>query len=230
MGDGGATGSRFRPERMARAARRRVVSRLFPDGDTETQWCRIVMNQRIADHLRGLGPGLTAIEVSGDTHKDRGWATYRSTDVHSLDLCAPPAGLEQHDVVICEQVLEHVVDPARAARTLHDLAKPGGHVVVSLPFLCPIHGVEEYWRFTQTGITMVLEGAGLVVDEVDSWGDRGTVKGHARGFPPHRRWRRLRAHDPARPVVIWVLAHRPAVGEVATKRSLPDARDANTVR
>lgn len=207
-----------------------MKSRFYEDGDTYTQWCRIVMNRRIDEHLRGLGGGLTAIEVSGDTHKKRAWKEYRSTSMRDLDLCDPPASLDQYDVVICEQVLEHVVDPWRAAQTLHDLTKPGGHLVVGLPFLCAIHGTEEFWRFTQTGITLVLESVGLVVDEVDSWGDSGTARGHMRRFPPYRPWRRLQAHDPARPVVIWVLAHRVADGEVAVKRPAVDARDANTVR
>jgi len=205
-------------------------ARFYADGDTHTQWCRIVMNRRVSEYLSGLGIGLTAIEVSGDTHENRAWKDYRSTDFRTFDLCNPPAVLDQYDVVICEQVLEHVVDPWKAVQTLHDLAKPGGHLVIGLPFLCAIHGREEYWRFTQTGITQLLEGVGLVVDEVDSWGDAATVKGHARRFPPHRPWRKLHAHDPARPVVIWVLAHRPAEGEQAIKRPEVDARNANTVR
>jgi SAM-dependent methyltransferase len=229
MNDSVIAGSRWRPERVIRSARKRLRSRFYSDGDTHTQWCRIVMNRRVGEHLRSLGTGLTAIEVSGSSHKHRAWKDYRSTSFQDLDLCHPPASLDQYDVVVCEQVLEHVVDPWRAVQTLHDLAKPGGHLVIGLPFLCAIHGIDEYWRFTQTGATLLLESAGLVVDEIDSWGDARTVKGHARRFPPYRPWRPLRAHDPARPIVIWVLAHRPADGEVPVTRPAVDARDANTV-
>ena len=34
-----------------------------------------------------------------------------------FDLCAPLAERRRFDVVLCEQVLEHVVDPCAAAET-----------------------------------------------------------------------------------------------------------------
>jgi ubiquinone/menaquinone biosynthesis C-methylase UbiE len=37
------------------------------------------------------------------------------------------------DVVLCTEVLEHVVDPARVVRELMRVAKPGARVVVSIP-------------------------------------------------------------------------------------------------
>ena len=55
--------------------------------------------------------------------------------------------------MICEQVLEHVVDPWAAAANLRGLCAPGGHVIVSTPFLIKVHelpsyGMHDYWRFT----------------------------------------------------------------------------------
>ena len=167
------------------------------------------MNRRIGEHLDGLGTqGLEAIEVSGDTHGHRQWKSYRSTDWATFDVCAPPENLDPHDVVICEQVLEHVPDPWRAARTLHDLCRPGGQVIISTPFLIPVHGPPDFWRFTQTGIRLVLEGADLVVDETGSWGSKRAARGNLRRVPPWRPWRSLR-DEYHYPLVVWALAHRP---------------------
>ncbi|HEY5012722.1 MAG TPA: methyltransferase domain-containing protein [Acidimicrobiia bacterium] len=207
---GGTAGERLRVGRVARSAKRRLRKRFYLDGTPENQWCRVVMNRRITEHLDGLGcDKLDAIEVSGSLHKRRPWKAYTSTDWTTLDVCDPPDRLDPHDVVLCEQVLEHVPDPWRAAQTLYDLCRPGGQVVVSTPFLIPVHGPPDYWRFTQTGIRLVLERAGLVVDETGSWGSKRAARGNLRRVPPWKPWRSLR-DEFHYPLVIWALAHRPA--------------------
>ena len=49
----------------------------------------------------------------------------------AFDLCAPLTETRRFDVVICEQVIEHVEDPWAAVANLRELARPGGHVIVS---------------------------------------------------------------------------------------------------
>lgn len=202
--------TRLRPRRVARSLRRRFEDRFLADGGPSDQWCRVVMNREIHDHLVALHPECSsAVEISGTSHAAFPWRTYRPTRFEELDLCAPPSGLETYDVVICEQVLEHVVDPWRAALTLHDLCCPGGHVVVSTPFLVRVHPTpDDFWRFTEDGLRRLLETAGLVVDRVGSWGSKRAVQGNLRRFPPKRPWRSLR-NEPEVPVVVWAFGHRP---------------------
>ncbi len=173
------------------------------------QWQRIVMNRETDAFLRSLGPTrLRAVEVSGSGYAKHPWKEYTSTDFRTFDVCNPPDDLARHDVVICEQVLEHVEDPWRAARTLHDLCEPGGHVVVSTPFMIRVHGTpDDFWRFTEHGLCRLLEAAGLAVDQVASWGNRAAVRGNLRRFPPLRPWRSLR-NDPKVPLVVWAFARR----------------------
>jgi SAM-dependent methyltransferase len=205
---------RLRVGRIVRSVQRRWRKKFYLDGTPESQWCRVVMNRRITRHLAELHPEqLTAIEVSGRLHQKVPWREYTTTEWATFDICAPPAHLEQHDVVLCEQVLEHVADPWQAVRTLHDLCRPGGHVVVSTPFLIPVHGPPDYWRFTQTGMRLLLEGAGLVVDETGSWGNKRAARGNLRRVPPWKPWRSLR-DEFHYPLVVWALAHR-ANGETA---------------
>lgn len=199
---------RLRVGRVARSVERRWRERFYLDGTPEDQWCRVVMNRRISEHLAGLQPEqCRAIEISGDLRQQLPWKEYTSTVWKTLDVCAPPDELAQHDVVFCEQVLEHVVDPWKAAHTLHDLCRPGGHVIVNTPFLIPVHGPPDYWRFTQTGIRLLLEGAGLIVDETGSWGSKHAARGNLRRVPPWRPWRSLRDEFHF-PLVVWALAHR----------------------
>jgi SAM-dependent methyltransferase len=175
------------------------------------QYQRVVLDRAVGAHLDALGPErLTCAEISGDGQRHRGWASFEALDYPAFDLCAPPADHGTYDVVVCQQVLEHVVDPFLAARTLADLAKPGGHVVVSTPFLIRPHelwGMQDYWRFTPRGLRTLLERADLVVDEVGTWGNRWVINTELTQWTARRRWLPLR-DQPGRPVQVWAFARK----------------------
>lgn len=193
-----------------RALRDRV---LLPEAASGTeQWQRVVLNRAVAEHLDALGPsGLTAAEISGNAQAQRGWRSFTSLDYPAFDLCAPLTDRRTYDVVICEQVIEHVPDPFAAARNLRALCTPGGHVVVSSPLLIRVHefwGMQDYWRFTPRGLRTLLESAGLQVGTVDSWGNRRVVAGNLDRWPAYRRWHTL-ANEPDLAVQVWAFARRP---------------------
>lgn len=180
--------------------------------DASRHWLRREMNQAIDDRLSRLdAPSLTAAEVGGSAHSGRGWRTYDVLDYPEFDLCAPK-DVGMFDVVICEQVLEHVIDPCRAARTLHDLCAPGGLVIVSTPFLVRIHelpeyGLRDYWRFTPRGLALLIQRSGLVVETLDSWGNRSCLAANLDHWATYRPWRSLR-DEPELPLQVWVSARR----------------------
>ena len=180
------------------------------------QWQRVVLNRAVDDHLRSLHPErLQAAEISGNGRADLGWADFTSLDYPAFDLCAPLAAEQagRYDVVVCEQVLEHVVDPYAAAANLSALCRPGGHVVVSAPFLIRVHelpewGLADYWRFTPRGLRTLLERTGLEVETLGTWGNRDCVLGNLDRWPAYRRWHSLR-NEPDLPVQVWAFARRP---------------------
>lgn len=192
---------------------RSLLRRLVPDarGGAE-QWQRVVLDAAVGRRLEAAGPRqLTAYEISGSAHAGRGWLRYESLDYPAFDLCAPLAPRDPADVVLCEQVIEHVPDPCAAARNLRALARPGGLVVVSTPFLVRVHeewGMEDYWRFTPRGLRTLLERAGLEVEEVAHWGKRRVVTANFDRWPAYRRWMPLR-DEPKLPVQVWAFARRP---------------------
>jgi SAM-dependent methyltransferase len=196
-----------------RDARDRV---LLPEaGSGLDQWQRVVLYRAVDRHIEALGPErLSAAEISGDNHAGKPWRSFQSLDYPDFDLCAPLDGSRgRFDVVICEQVLEHVADPWLGARNLRGLCRPGGHVIVSTPFLIrvhelPMYGMKDYWRFTPRGLRTLLEQAGLEVDEVGSWGNRSCIDGNLRHWPAYRRWMSLR-NEPDVPVQVWAFARNP---------------------
>ncbi len=185
---------------------------LFPEATEPAEhWQRIVMNDAVGELIRDLGPSsLSAAEISGDNHVSRPWKTYTSLDYPAFDICAPLQGSETYDVVICEQVLEHVVDPRAAARNLRALCSPGGWAIVSTPFLIrvhelPMYGLKDYWRFTPRGLQLLLTDAGFSSVEVHSWGNRECILGNMSRWARFRRWMPLR-NDPDLPVQVWAYA------------------------
>ncbi len=202
---------------VARLPRRliRVGERLaFPEAQSSADhWQRLAMNGAVNEYIVALSPPeRTAAEISGSAHAARPWKRYASLSYPSFDLCAPLRQSRRFDVVICEQVLEHVVDPIAAAANLRGLATEGGHVIVSTPFLVKIHelplyGMRDYWRFTPRGLQALLERAGLEVDSVGAWGNRQCVIGNFSRWSARRRWHSLR-NEPDFPVQVWAFARR----------------------
>lgn len=203
--------------RLSRALLAWIDARAFPESDDPgTHWQRRILNQRVDAHLASLDPSsLRAVEISGANHAARAWASFTSLDFPDFDLCAQldQANAGRYDLVICEQVLEHVVDPCAAAANLRRLCAPGGHVVVSTPFLVkvhelPLYAMHDYWRFTPRGLRTLLENAGLEVASVASWGNRQAVVGNLARWATYRRWHSL-ADNPETPVQVWAFARRP---------------------
>lgn len=169
------------------------------------------MNRAVDEHIASLVPtSLTAAEISGDAHAGKPWKAYSTLSYPAFDLCAPLDETDEFDVVICEQVLEHVANPWVAAANLRDLCATGGHVIVTTPFLVKVHelpmfDMRDYWRFTPRGLRTLLEQAGLDVDAIGSWGNRQCIVGNLRRWAAYRPWHSLRdEHD--LPVQVWAFA------------------------
>ncbi len=197
------------PRRLLTAAYRLT----FPEAEKAGEhWQRKVLNEAVDAYIASLDPSrCTAAEVSGDTHAGKPWREYRSLNYPEFDVCAPIDEPQKFDVVICEQVLEHVVNPWAGAANLRELCAPGGHVIVSTPFLIRVHEVpfflmEDYWRFTPRGLRTLLEQVGLEVESVGSWGNRQCVVGNFTRWSAYRPWHSLR-NEPDFPVQVWAFAH-----------------------
>lgn len=82
-----------------------------------------------------VGPTGVAAGVEPDPHlltaaERRAAAAHSTATFHSGDAYGVPFGPETFDAVLCERVFQHLTAPARAAREIARVLRPGGRAVV----------------------------------------------------------------------------------------------------
>jgi len=187
-----------------------------PAETEKVHWCRVVMNRAVRQFVAGLPRhAMDVLEVSGSSWSDPafGFRSYRSLAYPEYDLCAAPFAAEFCDLVILEQVLEHVRRPHRAVANALAMLRPGGRLLVNTPFLLKVHPCPlDLYRWTEEGLYTLLEDAGFTAIATDSWGNRQCL---AADMQPGMSWT---YYDPAVhslenerqfPIVVWAFAQKP---------------------
>jgi SAM-dependent methyltransferase len=104
-------------------------------------------------HLRG------AIDVWGDAHR----LPFREGSV---------------DTVLCIELLEHVPDPDRCLAQVVRVLRPGGRLLVTVPFIAPLHAMPyDFSRMTAPGIRALLARHGLEVVSLVPRGNTASATG-----------------------------------------------------
>jgi hypothetical protein len=185
----------------------RVAKRLL--GTAEQQWARVVMDTETARFVSGLEVHrLDVLEISGTKWADRGFASYRSVQFPEFDLCAQRTS-ELYDLIIAEQVFEHVLWPYRAAKNIWHMLNPGGVALLTTPFLLRIHEYPaDCSRWTEVGLKYLLAEGGFGLDDITTgaWGNRACVKANFRSWRSWNRYLHSLENEPDYPVVVWAFA------------------------
>ncbi len=88
------------------------------------------------------------------------------------DICTWSAS-EAFDVVVAAEVLEHCHHPRAALANLNESLRSGGRLILTVPFIFPIHDAPvDYFRYTRHGLDLLLGGfEDVVVSERNNWGE-----------------------------------------------------------
>ncbi len=176
-------------------------------------WQRKIMYQETKRLVEQLGPEkLDALEISGDRWGSLvKFRSFKSVDFPEYDLCVAPLP-EQFDLVIADQVFEHLLWPYRAAKNVYEMVRPGGHFLVMTPFLVRVHAhPTDCSRWTETGIRHLLAECGFPIDliQTGSWGNLSVVRADLIRFRKYRRHHSLRDQHQY-PIQVWAMAAKPA--------------------
>jgi hypothetical protein len=186
-------------------------------GYSYEQWSRVVMYRELFTMLR-IYPiaRMAALEISpggASPWPALGFAEYLAVGLPDFDICERQLD-RQFDVIIADQVFEHLLWPYRAARNVHAMLKPGGLFVNTTPFLIRVHNNPvDCSRWTELGIKHFLAEAGFAVDEVTtgSWGSLACARANLVA-PSWARvgWGRSLRNESEYPISVWAIARKQA--------------------
>jgi SAM-dependent methyltransferase len=176
----------FAPEHGARAGLAAAVRRFF-DLQAGSLWrdlSRVLATVRgtLVDVGCGAQPYRRLLPSGADyigldterAHADFGYAM---PDVRLIaDDGRWPVEDASADVVLATETLEHVVDPPAFLAEAHRCLRPGGRLVLTVPFAARWHYIpNDYWRFTPSALRILLERAGFAEVVVHARGNERTV-------------------------------------------------------
>jgi SAM-dependent methyltransferase len=182
-------------------------------GFDTTDWVRVVMYRRCFEFIRNLSPeDLDVLEIAAGPQWKRvfNFRSYTETQFPEFDICSEALD-KQVDLIIADQVFEHLPWPARAGRNVFKMLRPGGHFIIATPFLVRIHNVPiDCSRWTEQGLSFLLQDCGFPADNIktESWGNRACLNANLTKW---RRfgWYRSLKNEPNFPVMVWAIAQKP---------------------
>jgi SAM-dependent methyltransferase len=84
-------------------------------------------------------------------------------DAHQL-----PFADEVFDYVISKDTLEHFQQPWTAVREIHRVLRPGGHLILMVPFMHPFHS-DDFYRYTPLGLRHMLNEYEILRFDSPQW-------------------------------------------------------------
>lgn len=174
-------------------------------------WLRIRQIESFT-HFLAERPDARVLEVSPGWNtywKDR-CNNYTTVDYPEFDICKDSLR-KKFDVVIADQVLEHVKSPIQACKNIYKMVDIDGYAMIAAPFLFRIHARPyDFQRWTEAGMRQLLIEGGFEDKDIQtfSWGNKACAKAHVGGPVRDYGWYRDLRNDPEYPLMVWAYAKK----------------------
>ena len=175
------------------------------------QWCRIIMDQETDKMIKNLPyQDLSVLEISGNKWANFGFKSYTTVEFPEFDICSQtlPA---KYDLIIAEQVFEHLLRPYSAAKNVCQMLNKNGSFLITTPFMLKVHLFpEDCTRWTETGIKYFLSECGFDEKQVEtgSWGNVECVVSNLNQWTKYNPRLHSLKNQKDVPVVVWALAKK----------------------
>jgi SAM-dependent methyltransferase len=174
-------------------------------------WCRVIMDEATEKIIKQLNySNFDVLEISGSKWQAFGFRSYVKTDYPEFDITAKKLS-QKFDLIIAEQVFEHLLWPYRAGKNVYDMLKPGGYFLITTPFLIRVHlDPIDCTRWTETGLKYFLAECGFPLDGVKSysWGNLNCMVSNYNRWTIFRKGFHSLTNDPLTPIVVWGIAKK----------------------
>jgi len=193
---------------------KRLINKIFKTKQTQLpdeHWARVVMNKETKKLVEELNlQNESVLEISGTKWKSYPFNQYKSLRYPEFDVCKMILQ-EQFDLIIAEQVFEHLLQPHQAGRNIFQMLKPNAFFLLTTPFLIRIH--EEPYdctRWSETGIRYLLTESGFKKDCITtgSWGNSECVIANFKKWIKYNPKKHSLVNEKNFPIVIWAIAQK----------------------
>lgn len=188
----------------------KIAKKVYKAGTRNEQWGRVVMNEQTKKMVNQINPSnLSVLEISG--HYWEGvfqYKAYKKFFYPQFDICNTPTE-EKFDLIIAEQVFEHLLWPYKAAKNVYSMLNDCGHFLITTPFLVKVHEYPiDCSRWTEQGLKYFLAECGFPLDSIQtgSWGNRACIKANYNKWVNYRKYFHSLKNEPGFPFVVWALA------------------------
>jgi len=169
--------------------------------------------------IRALGPEtLDVAEVSGKWGQMFDFRSYRRFVYPEWDVCAGPYRDDDDtvltfDLILANQVWEHLDRPYRATQNILEMLRPGGHFWLAVPFYIPFHAAPgDCSRWSARGLKNLLIECGFEAENIQTkqWGNRDAARRNMEDkWPPaYDKTRDSLENDPKMPICAWAIAKK----------------------
>jgi SAM-dependent methyltransferase len=159
---------------------------------------------------------FNAAEISGNRWSTMGFKSFISLNYPDFDVTTTKIS-EEYDIIIAEQVWEHLSHPYRAGLNAAEMLKPGGWLVLTVPFLVRRHDHPiDCTRWTDVGLKGYFEEVGFPSENITTgnWGNLACVVANLTSWVSSDKSHN--AHQPLEndityPVCTWGFAQKPFI-------------------
>lgn len=178
---------------------------------------RVEMQKSSRWLIKSLGPeNLDVAEVSGKWGRLFNFKSYTQFRYPKWDVCAGPyrddeGEVLKFDLIMANQVWEHLDRPYAATKNVRRMLRKGGHFWLAVPFFIPFHAAPmDNSRWSARGLTNLLIESGFEEDEIhaEQWGNRNAaLRNMEEKWPPaFVEDSDSLKNDPDMPICAWALA------------------------
>jgi len=180
---------------------------------------RVVMQRTSRKWLQALDlANMDVAEISGKHGRRYTFKSYKSFRYPRHDVCKGPftnarGHVLTYDLILANQVWEHLDRPYAATCNVLDMLRPGGYFWIAVPFFIPYHGAPvDCSRWSARGLKNLLIEAGFPEAHIqaEQWGNRAAaLRNFELPWPPafDDETDDLE-NDPDFPICSWALARK----------------------
>jgi SAM-dependent methyltransferase len=179
---------------------------------------RVVYKRVAKDLIASFDPASrSCAEISGGMGRGFPFKSFEEFHYPEYDICLgafrdTSGRLRKFDMIIADQVWEHLDRPYAATKHVLQMLNPGGVFYVCVPFFVRYHAFPvDCSRWTARGLTNLLIEAGFPEEGItaDQWGNLACAQRDcAKSWAKYDAETDDLTNDPNFPIISWAVARR----------------------